>query len=110
MCKTTLCTKNANSLGFIHKSASQLIREAKATAIAQHGKAVSDIPGNQQLLIDAVRGIALSGHTLLLDGHLALFNSARKAAALPTKVFADLGIDGLVLLHDTPEKIVDRLK
>lgn len=108
--KTTLCSGIADSQGFIHKSASQLIREAKASAIARNSKAVTDIPGNQQLLIDAVSRINQSGQTLLLDGHLALLNSARKAEALPTKVFADLGIDGIVMIHDKPSSIVERLK
>lgn len=108
--KTTLCSGIADGQGFIHKSASQLIREAKASAIARNSKAVADIPGNQQLLIDAVSRIIQSGQTLLLDGHLALLNSARKAEALPTKVFADLGIDGIVMIHDKPSNIVVRLK
>jgi predicted transcriptional regulator/adenylate kinase len=108
--KTTLCSGIADSQGFIHKSASQLIREAKASAIARNSKAVTDIPGNQQLLVDAVSRINQSGQTLLLDGHLALLNSAKKAEALPTKVFADLGIDGIVMIHDKPSSIVERLK
>lgn len=108
--KTTLCSGISDSQGFIHKSASQLIREAKASAIARNGKAVADIPGNQQLLIDAVSLITQSGKTLLLDGHLALLNSARRAEALPTKVFADLGIDGVVMIHDNPTSIVARIK
>lgn len=108
--KTTLCSGIADSQGFIHKSASQLIREAKASAIDLNSKAVADIPGNQQLLIDAVSRIAQSGKTLLLDGHLALLNSTRKAEALSTKVFADLGIDGIVMIHDKPSSIVERLK
>ena len=108
--KTTLCKGISDSQGFIHRSASQLIREAKASAIARNGKAVADIPGNQQLLIDAVSRITQSGNTLLLDGHLALLNSARRAEALPTKVFADLGISGIVVIHDNPTSIVARIK
>jgi predicted transcriptional regulator/adenylate kinase len=108
--KTTLCSGIADSHGFVHKSASQLIREAKESAIARYSKTVADIPGNQQLLIDAVNRITQSGQTLLLDGHLALFNSARKAEALPTKVFADLSIDGIVMIHDKASGIVARLK
>lgn len=108
--KTTLCSGISDSQGFIHKSASQLIREAKASAIARNSKTVADISGNQQLLIDAVNKITQSGKTLLLDGHFALLNSARKPEALPTKVFADLGIDGVVIIHDNPTSIVARIQ
>ncbi|MGA7179835.1 MAG: AAA family ATPase [Thiobacillaceae bacterium] len=107
--KTTLCTGVSNSDEFIHKSASQLIREAKESAIARNSKTVADIPGNQKLLIDAVTRITKSGKTLLLDGHFALLNMARKAEALPTKVFSDLGVDAIVLIHDTTARIVERL-
>lgn len=107
--KTTLCKSVANDQDFTHQSASQLIREAKASAIALNTKVVKDIPGNQQLLIDAVCRITESGQTLLLDGHLALLNAARKVEALPTKVFADLGIEGIVLIQDKPSRIVTRL-
>ena len=107
--KTTLCGSVADEQGFIHKSASNLIREAKVSAIALNTKAVVDIPGNQQLLIDAVGRITESGQTLLLDGHLALLNAARKVEALPTKVFADLGIEGIVLIQDNPSRIAARL-
>lgn len=108
--KTTLCSTVSDSLGYIHKSASQLIREAKTSAIAHSSKAVTDIPGNQQLLINEVSRITQSGQTLLLDGHLALLNSAMKAEAIPSKVFADLDINGVVIIQDKPSSIAARLK
>lgn len=107
--KTTLCKGVSQNQDFIHQSASQLIREAKASAIASNTKMVKDIPGNQQLLIEAVHHITESGQTLLLDGHLALLNAARKVEALPTKVFADLGIEGIILVQDKPSRILTRL-
>jgi predicted transcriptional regulator/adenylate kinase len=107
--KTTLCGRLADDRNFIHKSASQLIREEKETAIAPNTKTVADIPGNQQLLIDAVSRITASGQTLLLDGHLGLLNSARKVEPLATKVFADLGIDGIILILGKPTQIFSSL-
>lgn len=107
--KTTLCSGIADDQGFVHKSASQLIREEKATAIALNTKAVANIPDNQRLLIDAVGRIVVSGQTLLLDGHFALLNAARKVEPLPTKVFADLGVAGIILIQDKPLRIVARL-
>lgn len=108
--KTTLCSGVADDQGFVHMSASYLIREAKASAIALNTKAVADIPGNQQLLIDAVGRINKPGQTLLLDGHLALLNAATsKVESLPTKVFAGLGIEGIILIQDKPSRIAARL-
>lgn len=108
--KTTLCRSIPSSMEVIHKSASQLIRESKESAIARNTKAVADIPGNQELLIYAVRRISQSGQTLLLDGHFALLNSTGKVQPLPTEVFAELGIDGIVLVHDKPSNIVAKLR
>lgn len=107
--KTTLCSRLADDRSFVHKSASQLIREEKEAAIDFHTKTVADIPGNQQLLIDAVSRITESGQTLLLDGHLALLNIAKKIEPIATKVFADLGINGIILILGKPDQILSRL-
>lgn len=108
--KTTLCNSIADAQGLIHKSASQLIREAKESAIARNSKVVADISGNQQLLIDSVRNITRSGQTLLLDGHFALFNKARKVESIPTKVFSDLGVAAIIVVNDKPSSIITRLR
>jgi len=107
--KSTLCSTYARTHGVLHKSASQLIREAKENAIAKNTKAVRDIPGNQQLLIQAVSEIRAAGKTLLLDGHFALLNSENKPQPLPMDVYIDLTIDGIVVLHDKPAAIAARM-
>ena len=107
--KSTLCDEYAKHYGVIHKSASQLIRETKAQAIAADSKVVKDIPGNQQLLIDAVAKIRADGQTLLLDGHFALLGSDHKPQPLPTEVYSDLSIDGIIVLHDKPSSIAARM-
>jgi adenylate kinase len=107
--KTTLSSDYARKHGMTHKSASDLIRAAKESAIVRRGKKVADIPGNQQLLIESVRRITASGESFLLDGHFSLLNSAGKIEFLPTKVFADLNIDGVVLVQDSPKAIARRL-
>lgn len=108
--KTTLCTEYANNHGLLHKSASELIREEKEVAISRTNKLVKDVSGNQQLLINAVERIRATGKTLLLDGHFALMNKARKIEALPAKVFADLRIDGIVVIRDRASSIALRLR
>lgn len=107
--KSTLCDTYAKHYGVIHKSASQLIREAKAHAIAVDSKAVKDIPGNQQLLINAVAEIRASGVTLLLDGHFALLGADHRPQPLATEVYSDLNIDGIIVLHDKPSSIAARM-
>lgn len=107
--KTTLCENYAKSYDVSHRSASQLIREAKASALAARGKAVKDIAGNQQLLIDAVRQFRSAGKTLLLDGHFALLNAEHQPEALPTDVFSDLGINEIAVIHDHPRAISSRI-
>ncbi len=107
--KTTLCENYAKLHGIKHKSASQLIREEKATALSADSKAVKDIAGNQQLLIDAVRRIRATGETLLLDGHFALLDAKHQPQPVPTDVFSDLGIDGTVVIHDQPSAIASRM-
>lgn len=107
--KTTLCENYAKEHQIIHRSASQLIREAKGLTLASKGKAVKDIAGNQQLLINAVQQYRSSGKTLLLDGHFALLDAEHKPQSLPTKVFSELGIDGVVVIHDSPRRIAARI-
>lgn len=107
--KTTLCSQYALAHNLTSKSASQLIREAKQSAIAASGKAVKDIDGNQKLLIKAVRQYRNSGTNLLLDGHFALWDVNHQVMPLGTNVFSNLGIDGVIVLHDSPRHIAKRL-
>jgi len=108
--KTTLCAEYAKNHGLLHKSASELIREEKDAAVSRTSKLVKDIAGNQQLLINAVDRIRATGQTLLLDGHFALLNKTRKIETLPAKVFADLRIDGIVVIRDRASAIASRIK
>lgn len=107
--KTTLCEKFRDLKGVQHRSASQLIREAKAEALAIKGKAVKDIEGNQKLLADAVRKLRATGTILLLDGHFALLDTDNQPQALNTSVFAELGISAVIAVHDNSNAIASRL-
>lgn len=107
--KTTLCESYARIHGVLYKSAGQLIKEARGLASASPTKAVSDINGNQKLLIEEVKRIRASGRTLLLDGHFAVFDSSYKPTPLAIAVFSDLGITGVILIADKPEAIAARL-
>jgi predicted transcriptional regulator/adenylate kinase len=107
--KTTLCDNFVSANGLKHKSASQLIREFKQSAISNVGKAVKDIAGNQEILIEAVRQYRTSGETLILDGHFALWDEDHRIQPLEAGVFERLGIDGVIVVHDKPSNIARRL-
>jgi adenylate kinase len=109
--KTSLCEAAVEGGSAIHKSASQLIREERASAIAVGSKVVQDIDGNQKLLVNAVRKISGKGEfePLLLDGHFALVNKSGRPEALPVNLFSELGIDGVILVKDRPSRIAARL-
>jgi predicted transcriptional regulator/adenylate kinase len=108
--KTTLCDRYAVQRGLPHKSASQLIREANQAAICSKSKAVRNIADNQKLLVNAVQQYREAGENLLLDGHFALWDKEHRPQPLDIEVFSQLGIDGIVVVHDTPAKIAQRLK
>lgn len=107
--KTTLCEGYAKTHAVQHKSASQLIRDEKASALTKSGKLVKDIAGNQRLLIEAVQNLKSTGEILLLDGHFALLNAKNVPQPLPKDVFADLGINAVIAIHDKPSAIAARL-
>jgi len=107
--KTSLCQAAAQARGIIHKSASELIREERASAIAVGTKAVRDIEGNQALLAKAIRRAVQAGKPLLIDGHFALLNGQGKPEALSASVFAELAIDAVILVRDRPSRIARRL-
>lgn len=45
----------------------------------------------------------------MLDGHFALLDAEHKPQPLPTNVFSELGIDGVVVIHDAPSRIAPRI-
>lgn len=106
--KTTFCKSLSAKLGCEHVTASQLIKEQKATAISST-KEVADIPDNQELLLKALAQRRESGCTLLLDGHFTLITQAGDIQEIDKQVFADIAPSAIILLHDTPEAIAARL-
>lgn len=107
--KSSMCEEFSQRFGVMHKSASQLIREANAEAVTAGSKVVKNIQGNQELLIQAISKIRESGITLLLDGHFSLINLDNIPTALPTNVFSDLGIDAVTVIHDDAISIASRI-
>jgi adenylate kinase len=107
--KTTMCSLASAELGILHKSASQLIKEAKENKTTDRLKLVDDVDGNQILLVNSLSAIRNSQQQLLLDGHFVLFDSSKRTIEIETKVFSQLGIDSIVLIVDQARSIADRL-
>lgn len=110
--KSTCCKQVAESHGWSHLSASEVIRGQRADAIAKLGKLVANVDANQDLLL---RGIEVfrassSGGSILLDGHFALRVADGSIQRLPTSVFAALQLDGITCYIDEPAAIAERLR
>lgn len=107
--KTTLCAAVSQKEGMLHKSAGEIIREQDASALSSSTKSVSDINRTQRLLIAGVNRIRRQSRNLLLDGHFALINGSGQVEPITRNVFETLALDGIVLVHDAPPEIYNRL-
>lgn len=109
--KTTACAQAALSLQLVHYAASSLIKAEKASAIPEQGKVVSDVGGNQQLLIRGV-GKACERHQgrIILDGHFTLSKPDGQIETIALDVFRAIALDGVVVFQDKPADIAMRLQ
>lgn len=99
----------ATTLGIVHCTASQLIRDEKGRATWGLDKLVADVDDNQLALIKAVNRYRESSRTMLLDGHFVLRSGAGGLIRLDTDVFSGLRLSGVILLCDDSEIISARL-
>jgi adenylate kinase len=106
--KTTFCKSLVAKIGYEHVTASQLIKEQRATAISST-KEVADIADNQKLLLTALAQRRESGGVLLLDGHFTLITQTGDIQEIDKQVFANIAPNAIIMLHDTPEAIAARL-
>lgn len=106
--KTTMCKSYTAKKTMMHEAASNLIKKAKAEALAENSKNVKDVTGNQELLIKEVSKILSAGSDLLLDGHFAVLKD-NIPIALDETVFSNLNISAIIVIHDDPNLIEKRL-
>lgn len=108
--KTTACAHAADALCLAHYAASALIKAEKASAISAQGKAVTDIDGNQVLLIRGVeKACGKHDGRFILDGHFTLSRSSGEIEAIALDVFRAFDLDGVVIFQDEPSAIAERL-
>lgn len=105
--KSTLCSKINQKFGLPFYSASSLIKELKNSAVDVN-KQVVDAEKNQDYLIMALDNLNTQAVTILLDGHFCLFGSSG-IVDIPIKTFESMQLSSIVAMHDSPEKIYQRL-
>ena len=99
----------AQTLGFSHFTASQIIREEKGQATWGTDKNTSDLDDNQLALICAVSQRRVTHKNILLDRHFVLRNAQGVLTQLETNVFRELQLTGVILLTEESNVIASRL-
>jgi adenylate kinase len=108
--KTSMCDQISEKFGLKVISASAIIRAERAHPSPDSRTAVSNVGGNQGLLIRGVQRLVMdTPGNYLLDGHFALRTLAGKIEEIDASVFHSMGVNGLVCLVDDPDAIARRL-
>ncbi|WP_175772928.1 ATP-binding protein [Paraburkholderia phenazinium] len=107
--KSYLCGRAAVS-GWVHSSASTLIKQELGGANWTGAKLVDDPGRNQKALIAAVKRINAEAQRLLLDGHFVLRDAQDQFVFLGAEVFADLNLEAVVLIEAPASLIAERLE
>lgn len=90
--KTYLLSK----LSYENYSASGLIREYQ-NEITDIEKRVSDIEGNQNTLLKAIKHKGLMGKRFILDGHGCLLNEKEEIVPIEKEIFEELKLGGIIV-------------
>lgn len=108
--KSSMCSEAAQRIGLTVFGASAIIRAERQGPSVDSRTAVSDVRGNQELLIQGVRKRVpeSSGH-FVLDGHFALRTLDGAIERIDPAVFVALGIDHFICVRDDPLAIAARL-
>lgn len=107
--KSFLCQEFSSKYNWIHRSASQLIKEEIGSSNWSLDKKVDEADANQQALARAVQQRNFHGERLLLDGHFVLRGANDEFIFLNSEVFSGLNLSGVILIEASPKVIVDRL-
>lgn len=108
--KTSMCDGVSDQFGLKVVSASAIIRAEREYPSPDSRTAVSNVGGNQGLLIRGVRRLlADDPGNYLMDGHFALRTLSGKIEKIDAGVFHSIGVNGLVCLVDDPRAISQRL-
>ncbi len=108
--KTTVCQKIAHECQIPHFSAGALIKSEKGSAIAEQGKLVADVNGNQGLLVQGVNKLlSKHGGIIVVDGHFTLLNATGEIQRIELELFCQLNLDQVIVFQDDPGAIMSRM-
>lgn len=108
--KTSMCDGISEKFSLKVISASAIIRAELEHPSPDSRTAVSNIGGNQGLLVRGVQRLVTDAPgNYLLDGHFALRTLAGEIEEIDAGVFLSMGVNGLVCLVDDPAAIARRL-
>ena len=106
--KSTLCDVLSQHLEMPYFSAGDLISRVNGETYGAT-KAVSNKSANQDILATEIQRIHRTSPNILLAGHFCIFDKANHVEPLPVSIYANLGIDCILLLETNPERIVSNL-
>lgn len=111
--KTTISRKVATLLSATHASAGSLIAEAAqrgVITVSAGSKAVSDVDGNQTLLLHGLASLrARTSRPLVIDGHLCLMKGTGEIAEIGIEVFQAIEPAAVLLVVSDPLIVHARL-
>ena len=109
--KSYFCKQIIDTLHIKMYTASELIAKEKQISFGSdklvQGKTILD---NQQYLLLAVNKLKSESQQFILDGHFCLLNSYEKVERIPAETFIALAPDGIIVLTEKPQIIVERRK
>lgn len=109
--KSTLCSSaTCQEVGFVHLTASDLIRKASSGASPWVDKKVSDIGENQEVLANVLSELRHKDKKYVLDGHFTLLDGMGNFQDIPLATFKAIHPDRLIVITELPKIVAQRLK
>ncbi len=103
--KTFLLKPACDQLGLRYATASQLIRQRRGHENWSPSRLVTDVEGNQRLLVAAIDELAQAGERVVLDGHFVLRRDVEVHQEIGVETFAQLRLRA-ALLFETPSQVI----
>lgn len=104
--KTTFCKLLTERMGYLHYSASSLIKEYKNL---KKDKKVDKVNENQDILITAIKKTFNIQNNYILDGHFCLLDTKNQIIEVPFSTFKTLNLKKIIVLKDSSCNIHEKL-
>lgn len=104
--KTTFCKLLTERMGYLHYSASSLIKEYKNL---EKDKKVDKVNENQDILITAIKKTFNIQNNYILDGHFCLLDTKNQIIEVPFSTFKTLNLKKIIVLKDSSCNIHEKL-